>query len=162
MVLRNNYLQLDTWQFNTANDLYSISFVNSEYNVNDKATKSIKIEINLSSIIQNHFINNKAFYENWNKFDNTQVTGIKNYVTNIISTYYNMNSDIDIKLYAINTNSLEPINILNEKPADFSIYYVYENYSSNISYSNGIYTLTIILNESNGKNIYPIVKIYRK
>ena len=73
-----------------------------------------------------------------------------------------MNSDIDIKLYAINTNSLEPINILNEKPADFSIYYVYENYSSNISYSNGIYTLTIILNESNGKNIYPIVKIYRK
>ena len=70
MALRNNYLQLDTWQFNTANDLYSISFVNSEYNVNDKATKSIKIEINLSSIIQNHFINNKAFYENWNKFDN--------------------------------------------------------------------------------------------
>ena len=162
MALRNNYIQLDTWQFNTANDLYSISFVNSEYNVNDKATKSIKIEINLSSIIQNHFINNKAFYENWNKFDNTQVTGIKNYVTNIISTYYNMNSDIDIKLYAINTNSLEPINILNEKPADFNIYYVYENYSSNISYSNGIYTLTIILNESNGKNIYPIVKIYRK
>ena len=87
---------------------------------------------------------------------------MKNYITNIISTYYNLNSDIDVKLYAIDQIKNGHINILNEKPADINSYYVYENYSTHVEYKNNIYTLTILINETSGINIYPTVKIYRK
>ena len=39
---------------------------------------------------------------------------------------------------------------------------MYENYSTHIEYKNNIYTLTILINETSGIDIYPTVKIYRK
>ena len=79
-----------------------------------------------------------------------------------MSTYYNLNSDIDVVLYAADQIKLGDINILNEKPANIDSYYVYENYSTHIEYKNNIYTLTILINETSGIDIYPTVKIYRK
>ena len=162
MVIHNPYLLLDTWEFNSSNDMYSVSTVDSPHNSGTKNTKCIQISINLSAVIYAHFINNESFAENWNKYKDSQNTGMKNYITNIISTYYNLNSDIDVKLYAIDQIKNGHINILNEKPADINSYYVYENYSTHVEYKNNIYTLTILINETSGINIYPTVKIYRK
>jgi hypothetical protein len=43
---------------------------------------------------------------------------MKNYINNTISVSYNMNSNIDIKLYYIDTDINQIINMLNERPDD--------------------------------------------
>ena len=153
MVIHSPYLLLDTWEFYSNNDMYTVLTVDSSHNTRSKNTKCIQISINLSAVIYAHFINNKVFSENWNRYEERQHTGMKNYITNIISTYYNLNSDIEVKLYAIDQVNKSNINILNEKPADASNYYVYENYSTHVEYKNNIYTLTIVINETAGINI---------
>ena len=162
MVIHEPYLLLDKWQFDSNNDLYRVSIVDSPHNTGTKNTKCLEITINVSAVIYAHFINNLSFSENWNKYKESQYTGMKNYITNIMSTYYNLNSDIDVVLYAADQIKLGDINILNEKPANIDSYYVYENYSTHIEYKNNIYTLTILINETSGIDIYPTVKIYRK
>ena len=162
MIFHNEYLQLDKWQYNTANDIYTVNIVNSKFNVQHTNTRTLELDINLTAALFNHFINNDVFKENWNYFKESQYTGMKNYINHTISTYYNMNSDMDIKLYYIDKNEDENINIINEVPVDFKIYKVYEGYSTKIDFKNNIYTLKINIPKAEGMDIYPVIKIYRK
>lgn len=162
MVIHSPYLLLNKWSYPTSNDLYSMYVIDSKNNVNSKNIKCMQIQINLTSVIYNYFINNDAFKENWNKYKNTQNTGMYNYINNIISTYYNLNSDIDIELFAVDKELNKKINMFEEEPSHFDFMYVYENYSTNIENKNGSYILTIIINQDKGMDIFPTVKIYRK
>lgn len=163
MVIHEDYIELNTWLYDTANDIYTVKITDSKYNLQNINTQSYQISINLSAALYNHFINNKIFKENWNYFKEYQVTGMKNYINNTISVSYNMNSNIDIKLYYIDTDINQIINMLNERPNDLEQNYkIYEGYSTQINLKNNIYTLNIIIPKVTGMNIYPIVKIYRK
>ena len=162
MVIHNDYIELNKWLYDTANDIFSTKITDSKYNLQTTNVISFELNINLSTALYNFFINNDVFKENWNYFKDSQFTGMKNYITNTISVSYNMNSDIDIKLYYIDTDINEVINIITEKPTNIENYKIYEGYSSQINLKNNIYTLKIILPKSTGMNIYPVIKIYRK
>ena len=162
MVIRHNYIELGTWVFDTANDIFTVSITDSKYNTQESNTKTMLLTINLSSALYNHFINNEAFKENWNYFKDSQYTGMKNYINNTITTSYNMNSNIEIILYAIYKNDNEDINIIVEKPENLELYTIYEGYSTSLSLENNIYTLKINIPKTTGMDIYPTIKIYRK
>ena len=162
MIIHNPYIQLDTWLFDTANDIYTTDMIDSKYNVQFSNTKNYHLIINLSSALYNHFINNKAFNENWNYFKQSQITGMKNYINNTISASYNMNSNLDITLYYIDTDENQVINIINKKPENLQNFKIYEGYSTQINLKNNIYTLRIVIPKTTGMNIYPVIKIYRK
>lgn len=158
MVFRNEYLALNKWSYDTANDIYTKSERDDEHNMNSTNERCVQIDIDLQSAIFNHFINNKAFIENWSKFKQNQHTGMKNYIQNTIMSFYNMNSEYKVELYVIDTDKTLPINIVEEKPADMNNYYLYENYTTKLN-SN---VLTIIINKTTGFDVYPVIKIYRK
>lgn len=162
MKLLHEYITLDTWVYNTANDIYEVYTRDSQSNLKSGNTRSLEIDINLTSAVYNHFINNKVFMENWNYFKDSQYTGMKNYVNNTLSTFYNINSTIEVVLYAIDTDETSNINILNEKPDNLDNYYIYENYSTKFEQKNGLNMLYIIINQVTGMNIYPQLKIYKK
>ncbi|MBO6271769.1 hypothetical protein J6O48_03195 [bacterium] len=71
IVIKEPYLTLDTWRFITANDILSTDVTDDSFNVNSTNIKSLKITINLTSAIYNHFFNNKVFADNWISFKNT-------------------------------------------------------------------------------------------
>lgn len=162
MVLYNSYIELKQWNYNNANDIYTTSYVDSQHNLKSSNTQSLSIQINLTSAIYNHFVNNEAFKENWSYFKDSQNTGMKNYVNNTLSTFYNMNSNIEVTIYAIDTDVNSVINIEDEKPANIKDYYIYENYSTSFKKNNGLNWLNIIIDKTTGMNIYLTVKIYRK
>ena len=161
MILRNPYIQLDTWSYDTANDLYYTSIVDSEFNENTTNSKCLQIEIKLSNVLYHFFINNKQFTDNWKSFKNAQYTGMKNYINYTMTSFYNMNSHIDLQIFKINTKLNDSINIINHDEYN-SQYQLYENYKSNINFVNNEYILTIIINDISGINIHPVLKIYRK
>ena len=162
MVIQHEYIQLDTWKYRTANDIYTFNPVSSNFNIKDTNVNSMELIINLNAAMYNHFINNKNFVENWNFFKNSQYTGMKNYINQTIIKAYNMNSNIDIKLYYKRKAITDNINIENTKPVDFNSYDIYEGYTSKIIFKNDIYSLKITIPETTGKQIYPVIKIYRK
>ena len=162
MVIRNTYIELNKWAYDTANDIFTMSIVDSKFNTQSTNIKTLQLNMNLTSALFNHFINNDAFKENWNYFKDSQYTGMKNYINNTITTSYNMNSNMEIILYAKYKNDDEDINIITEKPKDFNLYIIYEGYSTALNLSNNIYTLKINIPKTTGMDIYPIIKIYRK
>ena len=87
---------------------------------------------------------------------------MKNYINNTISASYNMNSNLDITLYYIDTDENQVINIINKKPENLQNFKIYEGYSTQINLKNNIYTLRIVIPKTTGMNIYPVIKIYRK
>ena len=162
MVIHNDYIELNTWVYDTANDIYTVKITDSNFNIQSTNIKSLQLNINLTSALFNHFINNKVFRENWNYFKDSQYTGMKNYINNTISASYNMNSNMEIKLYYIDKNDNENINIINEKPIDLNKYKIYEGYTTQINLKNNIYTLKMSIPKITGMDIYPLIKIYRK
>ena len=162
MVIKKEYIELDTWIFDTANDIYNTYITDSNFNTQSTNVQSFQLNINLTSALFNHFINNKVFKENWNYFKDSQYTGMKNYINNTISSAYNMNSNLEIILYYIDKDTNEPINIINKKPKDINSYNIYEGYSTALNLKDSIYTLKINIPKSTGMNIYPTIKIYRK
>lgn len=163
MVVRHPYILLDQWEYTTANDILVYRITDSGFNVESNNTVNTEITINITAAIYNHFINNRAFAENWNFFDDTQYTGMKNYVNNTISSYYNMNSNIEVLVYAKDINLNEPINILTIKPEDIDEYTIIEGLNvSEPDLKNDFYTITIVVPFGKGKNLYPQLKIYRK
>ena len=162
MVIHNEYLELNTWVYDTANDIYTVSVTDSDFNVQATNVKSLQLNINLTSALFNHFINNNVFKENWNYFKDSQYTGMKNYINNTISVSYNMNSNMEIILYYIDKDDNEIINIINEKPDNLNIYKIYEGYKTQINLKNNIYTLKLNIPKTTGMDIYPLIKIYRK
>lgn len=164
MVIKEPYLTLDTWSFITANDILSTEVTDDSFNVNSTNIKSLKITINLTSAIYNHFFNNKVFADNWISFKNTQHTGMKNYINNTLLTYYNLNSNIEVIIYKKDIQQTESINILTEKPVNLDTEYsIYEgiNVSAPVL-KDDFYTLTVTIPQITGMNIYPIIKIHRK
>ena len=163
MVMRNEYILLDTWEYSTANDILTYQITDSNYNVESNNTSNTEITINVTAAIFNHFINNNAFAENWVYFDNTQYTGMKNYIKNTLSSYYNMNSNIEVIVYAKDIEPHTPINILTLKPSDLHNYNVITGINvSEPDLKEDFYTITIKVPFIEGKNIYPNIKIYKK
>lgn len=163
MVMYHEYVLLDQWEFDTANDILSYQITDSTFNTDSTNKYNTEITINVTAAIFNHFINNKAFAENWNLFDNTQYTGMKNYIKNTLSSYYNMNSNIEVIVYGKDIAPHEPINILTKKPVDISGYTVIEGIDvSEPDLKEDFYTITIKVPYVEGKNIYPNIKIYKK
>ena len=162
MVIHNDYILINKFVYPTANDILSVNYSDSSYNISDINQGNTVITINLTSAIFNHFINNESFNENWNYFKDSQYTGQKNYINHTLSVYYNAQSNIEVELYAKDTEPNSNINIVTEKPANLNTYYKYENYSTNIETKENLNTLTIVINETTGKNIYPTVKIYKR
>ena len=162
MVIHHDYILLDKWEYSTANDILTVNYSNGDFNMSDTNQRTTTITINISSAIFNHFINNDSFNENWVYFKDSQYTGQKNYINNTLSVYYNIQSKIEVELYAKDTNPNSIINIVTKKPVDLSTYNKYENYSTKIETKENLNTLTIVLNETTGKNIYPTVKIYKR
>lgn len=163
MVIHHPYILIDTWEYATANDILTYTITNSAYNVESTNTANTVITINITAAIYNHFINNKAFIENWNFFNDTQYTGMKNYINKTITSYYNMNSNIEVIVYEKDIDHHELINILTIKPFDIQNYSVIEGLNvSAPELKNDFYTITIVVPFSEGKNIYPNLKIYRK
>ena len=163
MVMYHEYILLDTWEYATANDILTYQITDSTFNVESTNKYNTEITINVTAAIFNHFINNKAFAENWNLFDNTQYTGMKNYIKNTLSSYYNMNSNIEVILYGKDIAPHEPINILTVKPIDINSYTIIEGIDvSEPDLKEDFYTITIKVPYFEGKNIYPNIKIYKK
>ena len=71
-------------------------------------------------------------------------------------------SKIEVELFSKDTEPNSVINIVTEKPDNLSTYNKYENYSTKFETKENLNTLTIVLNETTGKNIYPTVKIYKR
>ena len=162
MVIHHDYILLNNWEYSTANDILTVKYSDANFNMSDTNQRTTTITINISSAIFNHFINNNSFNENWVYFKDSQYTGQKNYINNTLSVYYNIQSHIEVELYAKDTNPNSIINIVTKKPVDLSTYNKYENYSTKIETKENLNTLTIVLNETTGKNIYPTVKIYKR
>lgn len=162
MVIHNEYILLDTWKYATANDILTVNFSDASFNMSDNNQRNTTITINISSAIFNHFINNNEFNENWVYFKDSQYTGQKNYINNTLSVYYNDKSKIEVELFSKDTDVNSIINIVTEKPGDLNTYNKYENYSTKFETKENLNTLTIVLNETTGKNIYPTVKIYKR
>jgi len=116
MIIHNEYIELNKWQYDITNDIYNMMKSDSIFNINSINKNNTVLEINLTMALYSHFMNNDVFKENWNYFKDTQYTGMKNYINNTISASYNMNSNIDIKLYTIDKDKNEYINIITEKP----------------------------------------------
>lgn len=162
MVIHNEYISLNTWSYPTANDILTVNFSDASFNMSDNNQRTTTITINISSAIFNHFINNNQFNENWIYFKDSQYTGQKNYINNTLSVYYNDKSKIEVELFSKDTEPNSVINIVTEKPDNLSTYNKYENYSTKFETKENLNTLTIVLNETTGKNIYPTVKIYKR
>ena len=124
--------------------------------------RTTTITINISSAIFNPFINNNQFNENSIYFKDSQYTGQKNYINNTLSVYYNDKSKIEVEIFSEDTEPNSVINIVKEKPVNLSTYNKYENYSTKFETKENLNTLTIVLNETTGKKIYPTVKIYKR
>lgn len=162
MVIHNEYILLNTWKYATANDILTVNFSDASFNMSDNNQRTTTITINISSAIFNHFINNSQFNENWIYFKDSQYAGQKNYINNTLSVYYNDKSKIEVELFSKDTEPNSVINIVTEKPDNLSTYNKYENYSTKFETKENLNTLTIVLNETTGKNIYPTVKIYKR
>lgn len=162
MVIHNEYILLNTWSYPTANDILTVNFSDASFNMSDNNQRTTTITINISSAIFNHFINNNQFNENWIYFKDSQYTGQKNYINKTLSVYYNDKSKIEVELFSKDTEPNSVINIVTEKPDNLSTYNKYENYSTKFETKENLNTLTIVLNETTGKNIYPTVKIYKR
>lgn len=162
MVIHNEYILLNNWSYPTANDILTVKFSDASFNMSDNNQRTTTITINISSAIFNHFINNNQFNENWIYFKDSQYTGQKNYINNTLSVYYNDKSKIEVELFSKDTEPNSVINIVTEKPDNLSTYNKYENYSTKFETKENLNTLTIVLNETTGKNIYPTVKIYKR
>lgn len=161
MVIRNPYILIDTYNYKTSNDLYNISYVDSEFNTGSGNTKCLKIEINISTLLYHFFINNDNFANNWKQFKSAAHTGMKNYINYTMSEFYNLNSDIDLSLYIKYTEMNAPINII-EYPINDEQYTKYENFKSSVSFVNNEYIFTILVDLTTGYDIHPQIKIYRK
>lgn len=162
MVIHNEYILLNNWSYPTANDILTVKFSDASFNMSANNQRTTTITINISSAIFNHFINNNQFNENWIYFKDSQYTGQKNYINNTLSVYYNDKSKIEVELFSKDTEPNSVINIVTEKPDNLSTYNKYENYSTKFETKENLNTLTIVLNETTGKNIYPTVKIYKR
>lgn len=162
MVIHNEYILLNNWSYPTANDILTVNFSDASFNISANNQRTTTITINISSAIFNHFINNNQFNENWIYFKDSQYTGQKNYINNTLSVYYNYKSKIEVELFSKDTEPNSVINIVTEKPDNLSTYNKYENYSTKFETKENLNTLTIVLNETTGKNIYPTVKIYKR
>lgn len=162
MVIHNEYILLNKWSYSTANDILTVNFSDASFNMSDNNQRTTTITINISSAIFNHFINNSQFNENWVYFKDSQYAGQKNYINNTLSVYYNDKSKIEVELFSKDTEPNSVINIVTEKPDNLSTYNKYENYSTKFETKENLNTLTIVLNETTGKNIYPTVKIYKR
>lgn len=162
MVIHNEYILLNNWSYPTANDILTVKFSDAPFNMSANNQRTTTITINISSAIFNHFINNNQFNENWIYFKDSQYTGQKNYINNTLSVYYNDKSKIEVELFSKDTEPNSVINIVTEKPDNLSTYNKYENYSTKFETKENLNTLTIVLNETTGKNIYPTVKIYKR
>lgn len=162
MVIHNEYILLNTWSYPTANDILTVKFSDASFNMSANNQRTTTITINISSAIFNHFINNNQFNENWIYFKDSQYTGQKNYINNTLSVYYNDKSKIEVEIFSKDTEPNSVINIVTEKPDNLSTYNKYENYSTKFETKENLNTLTIVLNETTGKNIYPTVKIYKR
>lgn len=162
MVIHNEYILLNNWSYPTANDILTVKFSDASFNMSDNNQRTTTITINIYSAIFNHFINNNQFNENWIYFKDSQYTGQKNYINNTLSVYYNDKSKIEVELFSKDTEPNSVINIVTEKPDNLSTYNKYENYSTKFETKENLNTLTIVLNETTGKNIYPTVKIYKR
>lgn len=161
MVIRNPYILIDTYNYQTSNDLYKTSIVDSEFNTGSGNTKCLKLEINISTLLYHFFINNDNFVNNWKQFKSAQHTGMKNYINYTMSEFYNLNSDIDLTLYIKYTNKNASINII-ETPISVEQYTKYENFKSFVSFVNNEYIFTILIDMTTGYDIHPQIKIYRK
>jgi len=75
MVIHNDYILINKFVYPTANDILSVNYSDSSYNISDINQGNTVITINLTSAIFNHFINNESFNENWNYFKDSQYTG---------------------------------------------------------------------------------------
>ena len=162
MVIHNEYILLNNWSYPTANDILTVKFSDASFNMSANNQRTTTITINISSAIFNHFINNNQFNENWIYFKDSQYTGQKNYINNTLSVYYNDKSKIEVELFSKDTEPNSVINIVTEKPDNLSTYNKYENYSTKFETKENLNTLTIVLNETTGKKIYPTVKIYKR
>lgn len=161
MVIKHPYIELDTWVYDTANDLYATSIVDSEFNTDSGNVKCFQIDINISNVLYHYFINNKNFVSNWEAFKNSQHTGMKNYINYTMVSFYNFNSDVELTIQKVDTDANHPINIIETNDISNN-YSIYENFKSSIRFVNNEYVMSIIINQTTGMDIHPVIKIYRK
>jgi hypothetical protein len=71
MVMHHDYVLIDKWQYDTANDILTYVINDSHFNVESVNTHNTVITINMTTAIFNHFINNNVFANNWSFFNDT-------------------------------------------------------------------------------------------
>lgn len=129
----------------------------SEFNNNNNALNTYSIKINLTQSFIDQMLSNNTFISNWKYFNSGMINNvIINYIKNSVLKYYIINNKNNLKIYYKEFNG----NIIEYENNNFND--IVTNISTNITFENNNYYLTIQVPDNNKYTYYFEFKIDRK